>query len=44
MGKSVSFNVDRLIKKLDLIEKVHVPKAAEQQQHQKNLKLRAHSI
>ena len=30
MGKSVSFNVDRLIKKLDLIEKVHVPKAAEQ--------------
>ena len=30
MGKSVTFNVDKLIKKLDLIEKVHVPKAAEQ--------------
>ena len=30
MGKSVTFNVDRLIKQLNLIEKVHVPKAAEQ--------------
>ncbi|RNC87589.1 MAG: hypothetical protein ED554_11805 [Synechococcus sp. YX04-3] len=30
MGKSVTFNVDKLIKKLDLIEKVHIPKAAEQ--------------
>ena len=30
MGKSVTFNVDKLIKKLDLIQKVHVPKAAEQ--------------
>ena len=30
MGKSVTFNVDKLIKKLDLIEKVHVPKAAEE--------------
>ncbi len=30
MGKSVTFNVDKLIKQLNLIEKVHVPKAAEQ--------------
>ena len=30
MVKSVTFNVDKLIKKLDLIEKVHVAKAAEQ--------------
>ena len=30
MGKSVTFNVDKLIKKLDLIQKIHVPKAAEQ--------------
>ena len=30
MGKSVTFKVDKLIKKLDLIKKVHIPKAAEQ--------------
>lgn len=30
MGKSVTFNVDKLIKKLDIIQKAHLPKAAEQ--------------
>ena len=30
MGASITFNVDKLIKELDLIEKVHIPKAAEQ--------------
>ena len=30
MGASVTFNVDKLIKKLDIIQKAHLPKAAEQ--------------
>ena len=30
MSTSITFNVDKLIKELDLIEKVHIPKAAEQ--------------
>jgi len=30
MGRSVTFNVDKLIKKLDIIQKAHLPKAAEQ--------------
>ena len=30
MVKSVTFNVDKLIKKLDIIQKSHLPKAAEQ--------------
>ena len=30
MGKSVTFNVDRLIRKLDILQKSHLPKAAEQ--------------
>ena len=30
MGASITFNVDRLIKKLDIIQKSHLPKAAEQ--------------
>jgi len=30
MGASVTFNVDKLIKKLDIIQKSHLPKAAEQ--------------
>ena len=30
MGRSVIFNVDKLIKKLDIIQKAHLPKAAEQ--------------
>ena len=30
MGKSVTFNVDKLIRKLDIIERSHLPKAAEQ--------------
>ena len=30
MGASITFNVDKLIKKLDIIQKSHLPKAAEQ--------------
>ena len=30
MGASITFNFDRLIRKLDIIEKSHLPKAAEQ--------------
>ena len=30
MGASITFNVDKLIKKLDIIEKSHLPKASEQ--------------
>ena len=30
MGKSVTFNVDKLIRRLDIIQRSHVPKAAEQ--------------
>ena len=30
MGASITFNVDKLIKELDLIQKSHLPKAAEQ--------------
>ena len=30
MGASITFNVDKLIRKLDIIEKSHLPKAAEQ--------------
>ena len=30
MGASITFNVDKLIKEIDLIQKSHLPKAAEQ--------------
>ena len=30
MGASITFNVDKLIKKLDIIQKSHLPRAAEQ--------------
>ena len=30
MGASITFNIDKLIKKLDIIQKSHLPKAVEQ--------------
>ena len=30
MGASITFNVDKLIRKLDIIQKSHLPKASEQ--------------
>ena len=30
MGTGITFNVDKLIKKLDIIQKSHLPKASEQ--------------
>ena len=30
MGASITFNVDKLIKQLDIIQKSHLPKASEQ--------------